>query len=390
MLRASVRQGKLLGCDQTHVNKNKCQQIRTQTLTNRSIITSLQAIVHRTGMSTSLLRTMATSKPGQRLPIHLMLDFDGTITNRDTMFAYGAIADARDVRLGRKPTGSETFKGFGTAWMDDYTTHEQNYSPKQQDRKDIREEIAWLTSLAKVETASAARVEGSGFFRHVTKDDIQRASDSLLRNERITFRNGWERLFSNFGPQQPGHSSDSTQPGLHISINSVNWSETFIRATMRNAAHRANLDPEVSTVIEGMTITANDLEGLENPDGASGRINSDGSSSTRTTDDKHRNLVSSYQKDMQNVYVGDSPTDLRCLLAAGLGICVRNDPMSSSSKELADLLTRTGYEVRHVSSCNSWSDQCIKDGPGGLLWANDFEEIANLLERLQEGHVSAA
>lgn len=340
-------------------------------------------------MRTSLLRTMATSKPGERLPIHLMLDFDGTITNRDTMFAYGAIADARDVRLGRKPTGPETFKGFGTAWMDDYTVHEQNYLPKQQGRKDIREEIAWLSSLAKVETASAARVEESGFFRHVTKDDIQRASESLLRNGQVTFRNGWERLFSKSGPHQPGHISDYTQPDLHISINSVNWSETFIRATMKNAAHRANLDQEVSTIIEGMAITANDLEGLENPDGASGRLNSDGSSSTRTADDKHRNLVSSYHKDMHNVYVGDSPTDLRCLIAADLGICVRNDPMSSSSKELADVFARTGYKVTHVSNCNSWSDQCFKDEQGGLLWANNFEEIVDFFERLGQVHVSA-
>lgn len=305
------------------------------------------------------------------------------------MFAYGAIADARDVRLGRKPTGSETFKGFGTAWMDDYTAHEQDYFPKQQDRKDITKEIAWLTSLAKVETASAARVEESGFFRHVTKDDIQRASESLLRNGQVTFRNGWERLFWQSRPHQPGHISDSTQPDLHISINSVNWSETFIRTTMKNAAHRANLDPEVSTVIEGMTITANDLEGLGDPDGASGRLNSDGSSSTRTADDKHRNLVSSYQKDMHNVYVGDSPTDFRCLLAADLGICVRNDPMSSSSKELADVFARTGYKVTHVSNCNSWSDQCIKDEQGGLLWANNFEEIVDFFERLGQVHVSA-
>lgn len=330
-------------------------------------------------MRAPILRTMTTLASSQRRPIHLMLDFDGTITVKDTMFAYGTIADNRDIRLDRPPLGSDTFKKFGTAWMDDYTAHEQNYIPKPQDRKDIRQEIEWLTSLAKVETASAERVEMSEFFRHVIKDDIRKTSESLLQSGQVAFRAGWERLFSSSELRVGGVD----HPGMYISINSVNWSERLIRTMLSSAVYRSNLNDKARQMINEMVIKANELDGLDNQDGASGRLNDDTAPSTRTADEKHRNLTALYDNNAHNVYVGDSPTDLRCLLAADLGICVRNDPMSSSSKELADVFARTGYEVSHVRECNYWPKKGLEGEKSGILWANSFDEIADLFERLQ-------
>ncbi|KAM0721810.1 hypothetical protein Q7P37_002735 [Cladosporium fusiforme] len=329
---------------------------------------------------------MTTLTSSHRRPIHLMLDFDGTLTVKDTMLAYGSIVDNRDVRLGRPPTGTEPFKEFGAAWMHDYTTHEQAYSPKPQDRKDIKEEIAWLASLAKIETASVSRVEQSGFFRHVTKDDVQKASESLLQSGQIAFRTGWERLFSKSAPFSNGKVAEATEPGVHISINSVNWSEAFIRATIQSAATRSSLSQGTRRNIDEMPIRANELHGLEDSDGASGLLNDNDFPSNRTADDKYNNLTKLYRNDTHNIYVGDSPTDLRCLLAADLGICIRNDPMSSSSKELADIFARTGYEVPNVAACKSWSDECLRGEKGGLLWASNFDEVADLFERLQNAH----
>lgn len=312
-----------------------------------------------------------------------MLDFDGTITMKDTMLAYGTIADNRDVRLGRRPTGSETFKNFGTAWMDDYSAHGKDYSPKPEDRKDIMEEITWLASLAKIESASARRVEQSEFFRHVNRDDVQKASESLLENGNIALRAGWQRLFEKAASQSDPGVFDVGDSGLHLSINSVNWSETFIRATMKNAARRSSLDTRISHSIDSMVIKANELYGLDDPDGASGCLDRKDSMSTRTAEDKSFNLTALQMDNTHYVYVGDSPTDLQCLLAADLGICIRNDPLSSSSKELADVFARTGYEVPHVSDCKSWSDRHFKGDKSALLWARDFDEIADLFDRLQ-------
>jgi hypothetical protein len=114
-------------------------------------------------------------------PINLILDWDGTVTAKDTMFAYGKVADIRDARLNREQNGTTMFEGFGKAWMVDYSKHEQMYCPKAQERKEVAEESAWLKSLASVETSSAERVESSGFFAGVTHSDISRSKGTARR-----------------------------------------------------------------------------------------------------------------------------------------------------------------------------------------------------------------
>lgn len=318
-----------------------------------------------------LQRSMASK------PVNLILDWDGTITLKDTMFAYGKVADVRDVRLNREPNGSKSFVRFGEAWMDDFSAHERTYSPTSRERKYVAEESAWLKSLSIVETRSAERVEKSGFFVGVTHNDIATAAHQLLENSEVSLRAGWDRLFSRAYGESIG--PDRAKQVLHISLLSVNWSEAFIRASLKSAASRSNLDSGIHEYFEHLTIAANEIDGLNQPGGSTGRLTDPNHAAIRTSFDKLQNLKTS--KDHCSIYVGDSATDFDCLLSADIGICIRDDPMGSGARTLADTLSRVGYDARHVSEIGDW--QNLNTSQSSLLWAKDFNEIIDLLERLQ-------
>lgn len=318
-----------------------------------------------------------TPSPTPR-PINLVLDWDGTITIKDTMLAFGTMAQNRDVRLGKKPTGTDMFAEFGKAWMDDYSKHEQSYIPKPVDRKTIAEESAWLKSLSDVEARSAERVERSGFFTGLNRDDVQSASKSLVHSGQVALRPGWEELF--LQDQSALINEDNPRFANNISILSVNWSEAFIRATLKNAVWFHNLDKELHKTFNELDIAANEINGLMSPDGNSGRLIDPSRAVIRTSFDKLQNFT--YRKDHFNIYVGDSTTDLDCLVAADLGICIRDDPMSSSSKALAETLARLGYEVPYVSSL-AMSDEEASSSTN-LCWAESFDEILINLGMLEQ------
>lgn len=305
-------------------------------------------------------------------PINLILDWDGTITAKDTMFAYGKVADIRDVRLNREQNGSRMFEGFGTAWMDDYSKHEHSYSPKAQERKEVAQESAWLKSLSSVETSSAERVEKSGFFAGVTHSDISTAAEELLQDGAVTLRSGWQDLFL--------RAQDSSSPKLisSISILSVNWSESFIRASLKAAATASVPNSSLLPALDYLVISANEISGLHEPGGSSGRLTDANHAIIRTSFDKLENFPS--RQECLNIYVGDSATDFDCLLAADLGICIRDDPMSSSAKTLAETMSRVGHVVQHIDNMKTW--QQLDGSKSNVFWAHDLNEIVSLLDRL--------
>lgn len=306
-------------------------------------------------------------------PINLILDWDGTITAKDTMFAYGKIADTRDARLNRKPEGSKTFEDFGKAWMDDYSLHEQAYSPRVEERRSVPQESAWLRSISSVEASSAERVEKSGYFTGVTHSDILTSAKDLLESGDVVLRPGWQNLF--LRAQEGSHPRSIS----NISILSVNWSETFIRASLKAAAEHTSLDGRLHSFLDHLPIAANEINGVHEPGGSSGRLTDANHAVMRTSFDKLQNFES--RDGSFNIYVGDSATDFDCLLAADLGICIRDDPMGSSAKSLAETMLRVGVDVQNLGNINSWQD-LITSG-SNVFWAQDLTHIAHLLDRLQ-------
>jgi hypothetical protein len=185
-------------------------------------------------------------------------------------------------------------------------------------------------------------------------------------------RPGWQDLFL--------RAQDGSSPRLisNISILSVNWSESFIRASLKAAAQEAVPNGNLLPALDDLTIAANEISGIHEPGGSSGHLTEANRAIIRTSFDKLSNFPS--REGFLNIYIGDSATDFDSLLAADLGICIRDDPMGSSAKTLAETMLRVGQEVQHVGEITT--RQQLSLSRSNVLWAQDLAEIVSLLDRL--------
>ncbi|QIX00053.1 hypothetical protein AMS68_005570 [Peltaster fructicola] len=314
------------------------------------------------------------------------LDWDGTLTHKDTMFMMGNIVAQRNARTGQSGLVSQEWKKFGEAYQLDYERHKQSFIPCEAERDNPESECVWLQSLRGVEDGSAKRVEQSGFFKGVIQQDVLRAAEEAVESGTITLRKDWQRLFVEAAAARAGVPLPPKAHIYEIEILSVNWSETMIREvislhvkrlTSIDEIQRRNLDD----LVKHMVIQANDLQGLNTAPGCNGSVTSPNKLAVRTNLDKLKCYARSW--DQIHVYVGDSTTDLDCLLAADVGICIRDEPMTSSQSELARALDRVRVYVKHVSDHKHVVER--EDGvpaEAKLWWARDFSEVSSFLTRI--------
>ncbi|KAF2842831.1 hypothetical protein M501DRAFT_922655, partial [Patellaria atrata CBS 101060] len=220
--------------------------------------------------------------------LHLILDFDGTLTTRDTLHILGRLGSRKHINPSEDPWTS-----IVSAYTSDFAAHAASYRPTPEDRRTIEQEIAWFASLESVEHRSVERVEQQKLLAGVTSADIKRAAGDAIASGEVRLREGWQEMLVGLYRRRKS---------VRIAILSVNWSVTFIRKTLYSAR---------------IEIRANELEGLEGVDGSTGLLNQGGQRGIRTSGDK---LVAMVSEGLETgdvlVYVGDSATDLECLLRA--------------------------------------------------------------------------
>ncbi|EME39282.1 hypothetical protein DOTSEDRAFT_83088 [Dothistroma septosporum NZE10] len=312
-------------------------------------------------------------------PVHLILDYDGTLTIRDTMSVLGKLP--KDPRM---------------AWRDieeAYIKDHQQYKNEHFDwiHYDHTEYSKWLMTRKAVEQKSAKRVQDACFFRGVTHEDVNNRVDESLCNGELQFRAGWLDLFAlflaNYDPTvgMPKRS--------RISILSVNWSEAAIRRSLWQAA-RLSDHPKKAAIccyINDMDIRANEIEGLGSPNGSSGRVCRPlPSSDIRTSDDKlvHMNAMRDAQITANGddhhcagsiIYVGDSSTDFDSLCAADLGVWLYDVDESEYKETFTEVFKPLQMippiSVREVTRLQS------SDGPAWsplLAWDRNFDGLVKL------------
>jgi hypothetical protein len=313
-------------------------------------------------------------------PIHLLLDWDGTLTRKDTLALVGSIAYHANSNKSLPP-----WSNFVNGWMNDYTDHANHYEPITSARTTLDQERQWLASLAPIENKSVHRVESSGIFKRVKASHVDHIAASSIKSGDLQLRSHWDSLFNTL----------LADPSNRISILSVNWSARFIRQSLLAAS--SNLaSPEnesLSSYIQTMEIQANEISHLEHTDGSDGRLSKDSSTGIRTSADKLLRLPlrcqqklnksvptskSAEQEEEIVVYIGDSATDLEALLAADVGICIRDDPMGSSQKELSDTLQRIGVSIRHLDEgidVEQKTDHVV-------YWTHGFDQVTEALSSM--------
>lgn len=285
-------------------------------------------------------------------------------------------------------------------YTDDYKVHEQAYKPAKADRRSVADEAAWLTSLEELENRSVRRVEGAGLFRGVTGHEVDEGARKVVEIGGLELREGWVELL--LGLRKPrldlenGENEDTPKNKENkISILSVNWSARFIKQAMIEAvsateARHGHEKAELEQAVRDIEVIANEIEGLDDEGGSSGHLNKKGDNGIRTSRDKSRQMFQHSDpvgdrngvekaNDPVVVYVGDSPTDLECLLEADVGVCIRDNPMGSGQQELADAFERVGVRVQHVSVLGESSQDRPREQQERVLWwAKDLKEVAGL------------
>ena len=311
---------------------------------------------------------MASSPSASREPIHLYLDFDSTLTTSSTLSRLAQFALSV-----KSPFGSfETMSALTSAYAADLQAHNDSYPKPAAERIMVVDEYAYEASLEPVERASVERVEKAGVFAGVHAPAVlEQAAKAAITSGQVRLRPGWEDLVKTVL-----EGSADAGPGA-VTVISVSWSRTWVRACLAAAA---DAGPEL---VGKMDILANEID-FEHPgSGMLDRRWPARDSGLWTGVDKVDAMLE-HEQELQarstsgvrprTIYVGDSPTDLPCLVRAAAGICMRgregvDEP--SESGALLRVLERTGTKCAHVS-------EYVPNDPRtwcGMPWVRDFKEI---------------
>ncbi|KAF2630715.1 hypothetical protein BU25DRAFT_334718 [Macroventuria anomochaeta] len=298
-------------------------------------------------------------------PTHWILDWDGTITRRDSLDALVSIAASS------KPNSPvlEEWKRVSEAYMSDYIAAMEKLAPGGKLPRTVQDEKKLLQALASVEQASLDRVSESQIFAGLTRKLLDEGAKSLIDSKKVEMRNGFAQFLKL--RQSRGHDG--------LDLLSVNWSRHFISSCLRAAG----------APVEKGAINANELGGIERDLVSNGKISpeEDAEMLIISSGDKLEHMArlrkpacesrnSSLDSSRPIVYIGDSWTDIECLLEADLGICIRDEPLGSSQRKLAERLQSLGIHCPHL---HDWK----KADERQVVWARNFTEIQAWMEAQQ-------
>ncbi|KAJ4301264.1 hypothetical protein N0V90_003355 [Kalmusia sp. IMI 367209] len=301
--------------------------------------------------------------------INWVLDWDGTITKHDTLDVLVNIAAQRKPGFGVP----EKWKNLTQAYLSDYEETLKKHVPDGKLPLKVSDEKKLLRILEEVEKRSIDRVSNSSIFGSLTKRDVDEGAIEAIKSGRVQIREGYIDFVQALRDRK-GRFDE------RFFILSVNWSQKFIAACLS-----ARVYDRCSSKDMFPAIYANELEGLHEKTGkeifekpSTGHI-SPGTSRSNTIVSSHDKLErfqiigpEDHAK-TRKVYVGDSWTDLECLLEADLGICIRDDPMTGTQQKLADSLQRIGVRCTRLQDCEQTDEWSV-------VWARDFHEILHWLK----------
>ncbi|KAI1386203.1 HAD-like domain-containing protein [Hypoxylon trugodes] len=274
----------------------------------------------------------------------IFLDFDGTITAKDTV---GELANfALQVRASEGADLKQEWDNVVRAYIADYSAHVDGYHTGPEGRSLPEHEVEFLREAKDVETRSLGRVNDSCLFRGISGDKFREAGRELVRKGVVKLRPGFEAFVK-----------ERIEQGWRVVVVSVNWSAAFIEGAIGE--------------VEGVRVVANEVREGDGVVVGPLVLNRGGVREQRnmTNSQDKLDVVQAVLEDeglegRPAIYFGDSTTDLECLLAADTGF-VMSDKEDSS---LLQTLRRIGKEVPHVRDRNASSR---------LAWTSNYEDIPN-------------
>jgi 2-hydroxy-3-keto-5-methylthiopentenyl-1-phosphate phosphatase len=283
---------------------------------------------------------------------NIILDFDGTITTKDTISALAGFGIKYQKEQGLDMT--QDWEEILQNYEKDYLEHVENYRPSREERKNIGLEIAFNRSLKDIEMRSFQRVSKSGLFRGISNLEWKRAGMTMVESGEVRIRRGFQDFILMMLRQ-----------GRKCGIVSVNFSSHFIQGVLEASIGHDALS------IELLSNTA-DQEGLISS------LSTTPEGSVMTTSDQKlfsmRRLISSWtntqteslSSNTRVIYAGDSGTDIECLLGEGvIGIVISEKGDSS----LMATFRRVEVKIAHIEKYHEGEINT-------LYWASDFQDIS--------------
>ena len=297
-----------------------------------------------------------TTSP-RRMPIHLLLDFDGTITEDDTTSVLAKIGlEQHEIH----ETTAASWDDLSSAYLSDYCEHLDTYQPTAENRKIFEQECDWLRSLHDVEEKSFKRAcEGNVFqhFRNLDYSSFAKEVRNAMSDGRVRVREGWRQLFE--AVQEYNTRLPKEHVCAYVSVVSISWSRRWILECLVAAGLSRRQDEVFSEKDVGGTTTEREVS--ETQVKCSEIFSNEiGEFTEDHIDHDYRWHYASLVHDSGNklhvqqqirkklddesllIYIGDSVTDLECLVEADFGICLRSTPMTRGQQELALTCERLG------------------------------------------------
>lgn len=260
--------------------------------------------------------------------MHLIFDFDGTITQKDTISEV-----ARSAIAFQKHTHGhdlqETWDQVVKDYVDDCKQMDEDYPEPEHERKAVVDELKYLSRSKELEEISLGRVARSGIFKGLSETTLVDAGVEARRSGKVKIRHGFEELMDL-----------AEQQGWPVGVISVNWSRSFIQGVLQ----------------------PRELHIVANEPSQTGEVHGPECLGARMTNgcEKIKALKHLVGKDDKAIYFGDSTTDMECLLQGGVVIS------DNGESTLLKTLKRVEVNVPHVSE---------RTGGERISWARDFGEV---------------
>ncbi|KAG6060063.1 hypothetical protein E4U17_005125 [Claviceps sp. LM77 group G4] len=282
--------------------------------------------------------------------MHLILDFDGTITQLDTT-AELVLAAIRRQRRHHQSDLLAAWTDAVQAYMQEYHAFKANYTPTRDQRTTPAQEDAYLASLRPIEEASLTRISHSGLFRDLEDTDLYEMGVEVISEGIVAIRSGWGAVLR-----------EAIRRGIPVTILSVNWSTSFIRGVLSCMKGGPS--------VEGVKVIANHLSEEGEIIGPGG----DSECRLMTSQDKLETLRREIPAGEKMVYVGDSVTDLGCLMEVSRGVALASEEGGDGPPLLLNTLRRIGVELVPVGEV----DRAVREEGSGkkvVFWAKEVEEL---------------
>ncbi|KAG5986069.1 hypothetical protein E4U43_005688 [Claviceps pusilla] len=286
--------------------------------------------------------------------MHLVVDFDGTITQSDTIAEL--VRSAMQHQHRQRPQ-TQTDHNLPSAWehalqtyLAEYRAYHADYHPPETRRTTPALEASFLAGLKPLEEASLARVSHSGLFVALSRHALHDMGAEAVSSGRVRLRSGWPDLLA-----------EATRRGIPLTVLSVHWSRSFIQGVLSH-----DLLPS-GPPIDVLANEIDDQGGIVGPAG-------DEPSRLVTAGDKLAVLQRwTAAAEHEVIYLGDSPTDLTCLLAAQTGIVLAAGEDGSSP--VLKTLRRIGIQVKHVGGIMAARAGSADGTEQVVFWARDMREV---------------